>query len=247
MNEEKPFSERVFEGLSLFSKPSELDDPVAPNKDTPGSPVSGTLSSLSSKHSSLGEQSLKSLILNRDSLGILDNPLSLREFVNQASEESSANFIEYRPRPVGVAHEKFDLGNDDNFAFQDSGFAGMSDGEFSGGQSWSSGSSQQQQPQGDSRDVLTLFPETSTFLNDEDDSEITWNLECSDNKEGEQGIICAHSFIHQFVIFSTSFFRSLSFVASLDWQKAQGFYSVTREPSCLCLRTYNELNKEVGD
>ena len=217
-NEEKPFSERVFEGLSLFSKPGELDDPIAPTKVTPGSPASGTVSSCSSKHSSPDEQSLKSLILNKNSSDILDNPLSLRELVNRAFEESSANFIEDRPRPVGVTHEKFDLGNDDNFVFQDSAFAALSDDDFSVGQSWSSGSSQQQ-PQGDSGDLLTPFPETSTFLNDEDDSGITWNLERSDNKEGEQGIFFfAHSFIlHQF---STGFFRSLALVASVDWQRA---------------------------
>jgi hypothetical protein len=228
-NEEKSFSERVFEGLSMFSKPGELNDPIAPNKDTPGSPASGTLSSCSSKHSLPDELSLKSLILNKDSSGILDNPLSIRELVNRATEESSANFIEDRPRPVGVAHEKFNLGNDDNFVFQDSAFAAMSDDDFSVGQSWSSGSSQQQQPQGDSGDLLTPFPETSTFLNDEDDSGITWNLECSENKEGEQGIICAHSFIlHQF---SIGVFRSLAFVASLYWQRAQGLKSVIRDSS----------------
>lgn len=80
---------------------------------------------------------------------------SMNDIVKSTSE-SIDNFMEDRPRPIGVTHEKFDLDNETNFMFHDSEFAGaMSNEDYSFGRhSWSS-SDHSQQEQGYTSNLFT--------------------------------------------------------------------------------------------
>lgn len=201
-NEENPFSERVFEGLSLFSKPGELDDTVGIIGQTDPGPAaaSGSLSSRSQR-STKDDQSAEAYLQTREAkFSLVPTPENrpseryIHEFVNGTLADV-CKLKEEWPRPVGVAHEKFDLGNDDNFVHRDLEFATMSDEDFSdGGQSWSSGSFQGRQGDGE---PLTSFPESSSFLNDEA-SKNTWNLGNDNTNEDLHGISLCSYFIDWF-------------------------------------------------
>jgi len=177
-SEDKPFSECVFEGLSLFSKPGELEDVLEPTEKSPSLGASHSLS-LVSVNSGKVEQDMAKIVGHNTDASDSDlipeglPSLQTNENAFQTIIDNLCKLREDNPRPVGVTHEKFDLGDDKSFLFRDSMFTSMSDEDISdGGASWSSGSFQE--PISDP-DVLVRSPGNSNILSHGIDS-CGWEL-----------------------------------------------------------------------